>query len=307
MTFWLRVPGDWRRPEVPASYDLFWSPRARFGQLHPRPSRWEVADFYDVDYYTHEDDSAPREPAKTFFERVREHLAWRADYGSDITAGRLKSLAASDSPALLDVGCGDGQLLAEMRQAGWDGVGVEPDPAARRVARDRGLEVFDGVAEELPPQLRHRHFDVIVFNHVLEHCLDPFEALRAGAARLKPNGVVVAETPNSEAAGGRDAGVAWPWLDVPRHLNFFTARSLALACEGAGLVPGDAEYTGYTRQFQRHWLELEQRIRRALARGESAPRRGSDFHGWGLLLRTALSPSRYKYDSVRVFARNPHG
>src|SRR6266850_3384010 len=117
------------------------------------------------------------------------------------------------------------------------GVGVEPDPTARRVAAERGLEVYAGTAEELPPEIRHRAFDIVVFSHVLEHCLEPIRALQIAASRLKPNGVTVVETPNNEAAGCREAGSAWPWLDVPRHLNFFTAQSLRLACQAVGLTP----------------------------------------------------------------------
>jgi SAM-dependent methyltransferase len=304
MELWLHVPCDWRRPGAGAAYDLFWSSQARFGQLHPRPSRAEVASFYEVDYYTHGDQSSDAaRSAKTFFERLREHLAWRLDYGTDITAARRAPRAASRSPAVLDVGCGDGQLLAELRACGWVGVGVDPDPAARAVAAGRGLEVYDGTAEDLPPEIRDRLFDLVLFQHVLEHCLEPIEALRVAAAQLKPNGTVIVETPNHEASGFRDAGCAWPWLDVPRHLNFFTAHSLRRACLVAGLTPTATEYTGYTRQFQRPWLEMEQRIRASFSRGDSARPRSRAL-GWGRLLRTAFSRSRYKYDSVRIIARN---
>ena len=54
MRRWLVLPGDWRRPQVSARYQLFWSNTSHFGMLHPRPSAEAVTAFYEVDnYYTH--------------------------------------------------------------------------------------------------------------------------------------------------------------------------------------------------------------------------------------------------------------
>jgi SAM-dependent methyltransferase len=304
MRFWLRVPCDWRRPGFGAGYDLYWSAPGRFGQLHPRPTADEVAASYEVDYYTH--GGAPVAPhRKRVLERVREHLAWRADFGTDLTAGRLGDLVAGrGSPTAVEIGCGDGKLLADLRAAGWSVVGVEPDPAARRAAAARGLEVYDGTAEAPPDAVRDRTFDAVVMQHVLEHCLDPLAALRSAAALLKPGGVLVVETPNNEAAGCRAAGAAWPWLDVPRHLNFFTAHSLRLACAAAGLTVTATEYTGYTRQYQPPWVEMERRIRASFREaGAAVTTPDLDRSAWGLLFRTALAAPRYKYDSVRVEVR----
>ena len=55
--------------------------------------------------------------------------------------------------------------------------GVEPDPRAVRVARERGLDVMEGTAEQLPAEVQDRRYDLIVFSHVLEHTLDPVLAL----------------------------------------------------------------------------------------------------------------------------------
>jgi SAM-dependent methyltransferase len=303
MRFWLRVPCDWRRPELGTGYDLYWSAAGRFGQLHPRPTADEIAAFYEVDYYTHGE--APVPPRrKRFLERAREHLAWRVDFGTDLTAARLGTLVPGHgSPTAVEIGCGDGKLLADLRAAGWAVVGVEPDPAARSVARARGLEVYDGTAETPPAAIRDRTFDAVVMQHVLEHCLDPLAALRSAASLLRPGGAFVVETPNNEAAGCRTAGPAWPWLDAPRHLNFFTAHSLRGACAAAGLTATATAYTGYTRQYQPAWLEMEEQIRASFRVAGATPDLGRI--AWGQLLRTAFAAPRYKYDSVRVEARRP--
>ena len=164
-------------------------------------------------------------------------------------------------PSVCDLGCGNGTFLAGMAALGFDAVGVEPDDAARGPARARGLDVRPGTAEHLPPDL-HGPFDAVVLTHVLEHCLDPLRALANARALLKPAGTLLCETPNNQALGLAWSGGAWRWLDVPRHLNFFTARSLRLACERVGLRFGQVRFSGYTRQFQSEWIAEEQAISR---------------------------------------------
>jgi 2-polyprenyl-3-methyl-5-hydroxy-6-metoxy-1,4-benzoquinol methylase len=301
MKRWLHVPCDWRRPELETGYDLYWSAPGRFGQLHPRPTADEVADSYEVDYYTHGGPPAPSR-AKRFLERAREHLAWRADYGTELTASRFRGLATGrSSPSALEIGCGDGTLLADLRADGWTVAGIEPDPMARRAAEARGLEVHDGTAEDPPGAMLGRTFDAVVMHHVLEHCLDPLAALRSAAALMKPDWLLIVETPNNKAAGCRSAGASWPWLDVPRHLNFFTAHSLHLACAAAGLTISSTTYTGFTRQYQTPWIEMERRIRAAFNGKAVIPNLGRI--AWSQLFRTAFADPRYKYDSVRVEAR----
>jgi SAM-dependent methyltransferase len=305
MAHWLHVPRDWRKPASDVGYDLYWSDASEFGQIHPRPTPAEVAGFYEVDYYTHGDAVGTLGMARPIglADRVRRHLAWRVDRGAPLSDARVLALAAgSAAPAALDVGCGNGRLLAVLRAESWATAGVEPDPAACAVAAQKGLDVYPGVAEDLPPEVCGRRYDVIVMMHVLHQCLDPIRALREAGALLKPGGALVVEVPNNAALGLGQAGTAWPWLDVPRHLSFFTAKSLALACEAVGLVAGRPEYTGYTRQFSEGWRAIEEAMRAALGYAP-IPASARGLRAWRLLLQTAFAAPARKYDSVRIIAR----
>lgn len=51
---------------------------------------------------------------------------------------------------VLDVGCGPGQQMEELRAGGCDVRGVEPDRALVDSCRSRGLDVVPGAAEALP-------------------------------------------------------------------------------------------------------------------------------------------------------------
>jgi len=184
----------------------------------------EISKFYEIPYYTHgSTDQASRE--KTLLERVVTHLAWRADRGMQLSPSEL---GPSRGRTLCDLGCGDGSHLSGFGKAGFRVVGVEPDPAARKAA-EQLADVFDGTAENLPAEIANRRFDVVLLSHVLEHCIDPLKAIANIKSILAPNGMIVIEVPNNAARGFSRFKAAWPWTDIPRHLNFFTEISLGAA------------------------------------------------------------------------------
>jgi SAM-dependent methyltransferase len=275
--------------------------------MNPRPDRDEISSFYDVSaYYTHHDarNDAAESPL-SLLERARIKVAWLSDQGVDMddswAARHLKPRAK-----VCDLGCGNGDLLSRLRRLGHEVVGVEPDPDAGDVARGQGVKVVQGTAEELPEEIASQQFDCVVMSHVLEHVRDPLRAVSNATRLLNDNGTLVIETPNNEAKGLRRSGVLWPWLDVPRHLNFFTVESLQAVCKARGLKIKDLEYRGYTRQFDRDWVGTESTIhdvfRPKVDRSAELPSPHRGLHAWRLLLSTAYSPERVKYDSIRVIA-----
>jgi len=314
---WMFVPGDWRRPGVRESHALAWCDACDFGGLTPRPSGSEIAAFYDVDeYYTHE---RPRDVkgAGDWFARLLVRLAWRRDRGveSEIDGATLGRYGIRPPATVCDVGCGNGGLLGRLAASGYDVAAIEPDAGARTIVEAAGYRVYAGSAEALPEELADTQFDVVTMGHVLEHCLDPQAAVANIARLLAPGGHFVVETPNNACYGAKRAGIAWRWLDVPRHLNFFTPESLRAVCEQAGLTVRAVEFTGYTRQFAPDWLDDERRIEARLSAflrsAETAPgkmrrpSRRSLAAACGLLAATCSAADSLKYDSVRVVACKP--
>ncbi|AKF06782.1 class I SAM-dependent methyltransferase [Sandaracinus amylolyticus] len=299
---WLRVPGDWRRPVERAEYMTYWCDRCAFGMVHPSPTPDEVARAYDVDYYTH-DAHWGGARRRTIEQRVREHLAWRVDR-SKPTHDALADVLAGPPLRICEIGCGNGLAAGRMRDLGHHLTCVEIDPAARAIARDRGLEVHEGTAEQLPAALEGQRFDVVVMIHVLEHCIDPVAAMRNVARLLEPSGRFVCEVPNNTCRALERSGPAWAWFDVPRHLLFFSESSLRALCSAQQLRVEEVRYTGYYRQIAEPWVNEEQRIHDALsARGTSVFARNSARRAWGLLARTAFAPDAQKYDSLMIVAR----
>nr|WP_221269797.1 class I SAM-dependent methyltransferase [Deinococcus budaensis] len=95
----------------------------------------------------------------------------------------LDRLALSPTADVLDVGAGDGRLLAALRERGHRGrrVGLDPSP---------GPGVLPGEAETLP--FAPASFDVVLLVRVLAHLPGPERALAEARRVLRPGGRVYA-------------------------------------------------------------------------------------------------------------------
>jgi len=135
---------------------------------------------------------------------------------------------------VLDIGCGNGSFLWQMRSVGWEVCGVEPDPQSAAYARAAGLDVRDGLLQQ--QTLPEAHFDGITMIHVIEHLHEPMDTLRRCWKLLKPGGQITVATPNVASRGHQIFGVDWFALMPPTHLVLFTENSLRRALESCGFV-----------------------------------------------------------------------
>lgn len=151
-----------------------------------------------------------------------------------IVGNSVRWIEAREKGRLLDVGCGNGSYLNQMRQLGWEVKGVEPDGEAVTVARQKfGLEVFHGSLEEA--RFADKQFDAITMNHVIEHVPDPIGTLHECHRVLKPGGRLVVATPNISSLGHHVFEESWRGLEVPRHQMLFSPYALRACAERAGL------------------------------------------------------------------------
>jgi 2-polyprenyl-3-methyl-5-hydroxy-6-metoxy-1,4-benzoquinol methylase len=231
--------------------------------LDPRPDRRTIGRAYAA-YYTHSSVHPEPEPPGAHSRAAARNGYLNARYGYHFRpTSRLGPALARLFPKkrsyadrlvrnlhlpsgrgqLLDIGCGQGTFLAEMRQAGWEVKGIEPDSTAAAVARANGVLVVNEPLEEA--QLEPHSFDAITMNHVIEHFHDPIEALRISHRLLKRGGVLWIVTPNLASRGHALFGRDWIGLDPPRHLVLFTRSSLtrALAATGFELKGFGSDYS----------------------------------------------------------------
>ncbi len=114
-----------------------------------------------------------------------------------ILEGRYLPLLHDHQP-VLDFGCGRGELLGSLVEHGIEAVGVDSDTGMAEYAAGRGLPAHAGDGLEWMRQAEEGSLGSIIAVHVVEHLRLPqlTEFLELAATRLRPGGILVAETPN---------------------------------------------------------------------------------------------------------------
>jgi SAM-dependent methyltransferase len=201
----------------------------RCGLVRTEPQPEDPRAFYPEDaYYSFAPAAAPSRLERA---RIARRYRTRPPQGfaervlSRVYVGRLSpGLPPGPPGTLLDVGCGSGETLLSLKDAGWRGMGIDVSARAVESARAVGLDVTQG--DLLEVDLSAHEFDVVRFWHSLEHTGSPGEQLRKARALLRPGGWLLVGVPNFGSLLSRLSRDRWFYLDVPRHLWHFEHSQL---------------------------------------------------------------------------------
>lgn len=197
---------------------------------------------------------------------VRVSGAWAHDSSGFFSSAReeMLPLVPTDARTAVDVGGGEGGFLSALKaqQPKIRTQLVELTEGAAAQARGRqGVDaVWVGDFQNWAPDER---FDCISFLDVIEHMVDPEQALRHARSLLSDKGCVVMSIPNvghwsvmADLLEGR-----WDWapsgIHCYTHVRFFTRQSIEDMLTRVGLraeawlpvvVPGPTEWLGHWQQ-----------------------------------------------------------
>jgi len=103
-----------------------------------------------------------------------------------------------EAAPVLDLGCGRGEFLVLLREAGIEARGVDLDPDMVAYARGEGLEVEQADAVGYLQDLEEGSLGGVFAAQLVEHLPAPtlVRLLELAAAKLRPGGLLVAETIN---------------------------------------------------------------------------------------------------------------
>lgn len=143
---------------------------------------------------------------------------------------------------LLDVGCGAGAFAAAIKaREGCEAWGIEIEPAAAELAKEKLDRVLVGDASDCLKSLEDEYFDCAVFNDSLEHMVRPDLLLVDLKRVLSPGGYVVASIPNirhfralAHILFEKDFRYRESGTFDATHLRWFTQKSIQRMFDEAG-------------------------------------------------------------------------
>lgn len=161
-------------------------------------------------------------------------------YYSESRREMLKYIPSS-AMKILDIGCGRGSFCVQYSTSTKEIWGIEPDPESAEIASGIMYKVFNEKVETAIDSLPENYFDLIIFNDVLEHCIDPWSILERIKSKLLANGIVVSSIPNvryikniSHLLFGKDWRYEKGGVLDSTHLRFFTKKSMLSLFNNSG-------------------------------------------------------------------------
>ncbi|UZP66167.1 class I SAM-dependent methyltransferase [Desulfovibrio mangrovi] len=178
-----------------------------FSFLHPTPSDEEFIEIHRNVYYPNwGDNQNVIAHARQVFSKVTQALPLPQDY------------------AVLDIGCGEGNLLEVFHEHGADCTGVEiRDEIDISRLKAQGIAILQQPFQEIRFD---RTFDLIIMDNVMEHVPSPSAFLMSAREILAPHGHLVILVPYVSATSDE--------AFIPEHVNFFTPATLKNLCKASG-------------------------------------------------------------------------
>jgi 2-polyprenyl-3-methyl-5-hydroxy-6-metoxy-1,4-benzoquinol methylase len=145
---------------------------------------------------------------------------------------------------IIDVGCGSGTLLDRLAQVGFDNLcGADPFIEADTES-PAGVKLLKRELSDVAGS-----FDVIMFNHSLEHVPDLIGTLEAATELLTPGGFCLVRLPTTSSEAWSTYGEDWVLFDAPRHFVIPSRRGMSIAAQRVGLRVDDVIDDSNSYQF----------------------------------------------------------
>jgi SAM-dependent methyltransferase len=182
---------------------------------HPMPSIDEIQNFY-LKYTTHV--SNIKIDKFNFLAKLNQYL-------NDTYLTRLFKNKERSKIKILDFGCGNGNLLIELKNRGFLNLfGYDFDEKATLLSNDNDFIVFSN----LSLVNKYGKYDYIFLNHVVEHLSDAKSIINNLEALLNTSGKIIIRTPNSNSFLSRVFKNNWRGWETPRHLEIFNYNNIEL-------------------------------------------------------------------------------
>lgn len=204
-------------------------------QIKQVPS--DLSKYYPNNYYSYRENKS--QFLKTFFVSLRDkHSIGMNNLIGSILVNHFpaplylkvfKVINAKLDWKILDIGSGTGEKLLALKKIGFKNIlGIDPY-LVKDIEYNNGLRILKRSLSEIEGK-----YDLILFNHSLEHMEDPVSILKEAAQKLTDESLIVIRIPVAGCYAWKKYGTDWDGLDAPRHIFIPTKKSLKFLAEKSG-------------------------------------------------------------------------
>lgn len=226
----------------------------RCGCLQLKNVPTDLSRYYPSDYYSFTE-TAPSPVGRIgrTLRRIRSELMLRGrprltrlPFGQEAEPAWLPWLRGhvTTRSRILDVGCGAGHLLLELRKQGFRSLTGADAFIPDTIRYPNGVTIHKRRLEELSGT-----FDFVMLHHAFEHMPRPLEVLEEIFQLLAQDGTVLVRIPLADSLAWHTYGTDWVQLDPPRHLFLHTKTSIAVLASRSGFAITGIRYDGSAFQF----------------------------------------------------------
>lgn len=137
---------------------------------------------------------------------------------------------------ILDVGCGSGNLLYSLKNAGFGNL-VGIDPYLKKEITSPRLKIVKKEIQEMSEK-----FDLIIFSHSLEHMDKHAEIIQKISNILNDGGYCIVSMPLKTDYIWDLYGTNWVQIDAPRHILIHSFKSFSTIIKNANLNVKSVEF-----------------------------------------------------------------
>ncbi len=199
--------------KIRGNFSFFQCENCGYLKLYPRPEKNELDNFYPADYHSY-----VRPDFKLFVLLAGSRLKKRVK-------NYLKLMGKAGN--ILDVGCGDGEILKALEAQKCNCCGIELKSEVCSAGRKNGLKIIHNTLEDTNA-FSPEYFDLIIMNHLIEHLEDVNLAFKKAYSILNKGGWICGETPNFNCLEKKLFKNRWSGFHIPRHLQIFDESNLMI-------------------------------------------------------------------------------
>ena len=197
----------------------------------------DLGKYYSSDYYSFKKDNFLKKFLK---KKWIEYLIFKNSYIGKFVSTKfqktffdeISKFNITKKTRVLDVGSGSGDLIVALNGMGFEkAIGIDP-------FIENNNEDF--IIKKTIQQMDYSEkFDLILFDHSLEHIPEQLNTLKSVFNLLSENGTCMIAIPLKNDYIWNLFGVNWVQIDAPRHLFLHTIESFTILVEKCGLDISD--------------------------------------------------------------------